>query len=461
MKNRAVRIALFLLAVLAFGGSGYELVLAENQAVAAHGAADAFQQKAQRLAASIRELRAAEYAFVAPGQGAAFWTGRAENLVASIKTDLTSLCASATAESADRPVSAAGTDAKPGAASCADARNDLAAIERAETNVRADLRAEQTQPAADLVFGELREANQALLAHVEEVRLGQAAADAMAAATLRTRQLATVGGAALFAVLILLLLTPGGGKPSTAKVGSSQPASGDNADTSPASSLPLHGGHLSITMPPTPPPADLKVRPAAASAERESAEGVREPRRPQAEPGLRRPAAPSGVGAAELSAAAGLCTDLAQLHEPAALHELLERVAKLLDAAGIVVWVDDAASAELRPALSHGYPAHALTRMRAISRSDDNATASAFRDRVLRVVPGDAHGNGAVAVPLLGPRGCVGVMAAEIRGGRECDRSTQALATIVAAQLAVLVNPLPAETEMNVPGELRVQVSPE
>ncbi|MBA2356580.1 MAG: hypothetical protein H0V80_18165, partial [Acidobacteria bacterium] len=50
---------------------------------------------------------------------------------------------------------------------------------------------------------------------------------------------------------------------------------------------------------------------------------------------------------------------------------------------------------------------------------------------------------GAIAVPLLVPQGCVGVLAAEIGHGREAAVATRALAQIVAAQLAVLI---PAES---------------
>jgi hypothetical protein len=406
MKNRAVRIALLLLAVLAFAGAGYELGLAENQATAARQAAEAFQQKALRLTTAVRELRAAEYAYVAPGQGTEFWTSRAATLLSAIAADLPNLCAAVVP---DNP-------AKPASASCTEAQDDLAVVERIDASVRGYLREDQALPAADIVFGKLREANQALAAHIDEVRVGQAAADAEAATALRTRQLATVGGAALFAVLILLLLTPGGASDAAARSESSGilPLSSESQAT---------GTGVSAGVSP--------ARPNVATGPQNTGVTTAGPR----------PAPAALSGAADLGQAARLCTDFAQLQEAADLRGLLGRVAELLHAAGVVVWVEDPASGMLRPSLSHGYPAHALARMRSISRDDDNATAIAFRQRVLHVVAGDGTGNGAIAVPLLAPGGCVGVMAAEIRGGLECDSSTQALATIVAAQLATLVHP--------------------
>ncbi len=72
---------------------------------------------------------------------------------------------------------------------------------------------------------------------------------------------------------------------------------------------------------------------------------------------------------------------------------------------------------------------------------DENATASAFRTSLLQTVKADAVSHGAIAAPLLTPAGCVGVMAAEVRGGGEQQEATLAAATIVAAQLATLVGP--------------------
>jgi hypothetical protein len=164
------------------------------------------------------------------------------------------------------------------------------------------------------------------------------------------------------------------------------------------------------------------------------------------------PEAPVRASDVNLAAAASLCTDFARLRETSELTALLARAADLLNAAGIVVWIDDRASGELRPALSHGYSAHALTRIHGIPKDEDNATARAFRDGALHVVVADGLSNGAIAAPLLTPDGCVGVMAAEIRRGYERRAGVQALAAILAAQLSTLVsNPAdaarPAEPE--------------
>jgi GAF domain-containing protein len=51
---------------------------------------------------------------------------------------------------------------------------------------------------------------------------------------------------------------------------------------------------------------------------------------------------------------------------------------------------------------------------------------------------------GALVSPIVTAEGCVGVLAAEISGGRESREDVRALATIFAAQLATVVSPVVA-----------------
>jgi hypothetical protein len=91
--------------------------------------------------------------------------------------------------------------------------------------------------------------------------------------------------------------------------------------------------------------------------------------------------------------------------------------------------------------VTHGYPAQLVTRLGTIPRDAQNATAAAFRTALLQTVHADSISNGAIAVPLVTPSGCVGVMAAEVRNGGETQDAKLAAAAIVAAQLATLVGP--------------------
>jgi hypothetical protein len=160
------------------------------------------------------------------------------------------------------------------------------------------------------------------------------------------------------------------------------------------------------------------------------------PAAPQAEP-----VSESKPAAANLSHAAQLCTDLARVADSRHLPGLLERTARVLDSAGIIVWVADPASNSLKPAMSFGYSDQVLSRMGNIHRDANNAVAAAFREGEMRMVDGGASTSGALVMPLLTPDGCIGALSAEMKGGSERDESSQALATIFAAQLAALVTP--------------------
>ncbi|OFW14319.1 MAG: hypothetical protein A3H29_06120 [Acidobacteria bacterium RIFCSPLOWO2_02_FULL_67_21] len=145
------------------------------------------------------------------------------------------------------------------------------------------------------------------------------------------------------------------------------------------------------------------------------------------------PPAPS----VDLGAAAALCTDLARVTDTAALSQLLARAAAILDAAGLIVWMG--AGEQLFAALGHGYGPDALGRFGPIGRDDTSAAAAAWRTGRLTVAAGDGSSHGGLVVPLAGQAACIGVLAIEIRHGREQDPAVQAVATVIAAQLATAV----------------------
>jgi hypothetical protein len=152
---------------------------------------------------------------------------------------------------------------------------------------------------------------------------------------------------------------------------------------------------------------------------------------------------PSRAVSPILKTAAELCTDFACMRDVHDLQQLLARASDVMDAAGVVVWLGNADGAELHPVLSHGYSDDTRARLPNVPRAANNAAAAAYRSGDLQIVlsrPGGAKG--AIVAPILGARGCIGALSAEIRGGGEASESVQALAAIVAAQLAgVLVTP--------------------
>lgn len=143
------------------------------------------------------------------------------------------------------------------------------------------------------------------------------------------------------------------------------------------------------------------------------------------------------LGAADMIEAADLCTAISRVDTATALTGLLARAATLLDGAGIIVWIG--AGEELFAATAHGYSAATMSRLGAIPRDSGNATAAAWRTGDLQVVPGGATSHGAIAAPLFGLGGCIGVFAVELRHGREADAMTRAISAMIAAQLATVV----------------------
>ncbi len=145
------------------------------------------------------------------------------------------------------------------------------------------------------------------------------------------------------------------------------------------------------------------------------------------------PAAPEGP---DLWAAAQLCTRLACTTDLADVRSLLREAAPILDARGLIVWIRDSRSTELKPALAYGYPDRVLAQLTPVGLDADNATAVACRSAHLCAVDAGDQSCGALAVPLMTPAGCAGVLAIEFRHGSRQTESTRAVAIILAAQLA-------------------------
>lgn len=144
----------------------------------------------------------------------------------------------------------------------------------------------------------------------------------------------------------------------------------------------------------------------------------------------------------DLAVVADICGALARTGDAEALRDALARAAAVLEARGIVVWIG--AGEQLFPAIACGYDDRIVARLGPIPRNAANATAAAWRSAQLRTVPADATSHGAIVVPLSGVNGCVGVLAAELRDGREQDATTRAVASVLAAQLAAIVPAWPA-----------------
>ncbi len=140
-----------------------------------------------------------------------------------------------------------------------------------------------------------------------------------------------------------------------------------------------------------------------------------------------------------LEAVADLSTRFGRAGTRDEILRLLEESARTLDATGVIVWIWDESSDELRPALVHGYSEKVLAYLPPVRRDADNATAAAFRSRSTCEVAASAQATGALVVPLQIPEGCVGVLAVELQPGIHPSSVRRANTTILAAAVAQLV----------------------
>lgn len=431
MSKRAVRLLVFLLAVAAVAAGGYELLRSERAAATARVSDAQFDDLYARALRAAFDLRTSQQALLIPQQGIDWWEERGRTAAADLDAVLQQL-----KQLAVEPEALNDLDAATAA---------LEALRSTQIRVLNAVRDHDRAGAATIVYGEGFEQSRTILDRLASAREAEASARAQRHTLSVQRNAAVAGAAAGLALLACLLLVARGRTPSLARADA--PANGSLLDLTlrPDARAAAHG-------------ADETVRTARVQASRATADEVT----PSTASAIAAPSAtatPAEVSPAaaspappirdrrkapELRAAADLCTDFARLLEPQELPGLLERAARLLDAQGLIVWIADDTGHLLTPTLSHGYPPQAIARLPAIGRDDDNATAAAFRVGELQVVKTNGMEPGAIAVPLITASGCVGVMAAEVRHGREASESARAISRIVAAQLATLVQVRPA-----------------
>lgn len=346
---------------------------------------------------AIADLHGAQAGYVAAGQGPAFWISRATDLFTRIETDLTSLRSATTS-----------TDAATHDDAALVALRDLKGI---DARARSDAMGDRRFEASDRVFTDSREANERLAAELGAARTSEQAAAAANLTRISKLRLIMNGVAIVFLLAVAAFFW-------RARPAESAPA--DAGITSIRPDLPLRLNVPSTPAAPSapPPPAQAAVAKSAPAA-----------------------AVVAARRDVNLRDAAELCVDLARVIDGRDMPSLLQRAATVLDAKGVILWMTDAAGAQLRPQLAHGYSDRVLTKMGTLQVDGDNVTSLAFRSVREQTVNGAASSSaGAIAVPLVTSSGCIGVLAAEINRQRP-SAETVDMARIIAAQLATLVIP--------------------
>jgi hypothetical protein len=419
MTNRILRTTLVVLALAAQAAAGFFLVRAERQKAAARDSFDHLVRDVSRAQTLVGEIRGAEAGLVATGQDPAEWAPKLAGLIQAVGDTLGKIDrASLSSESAQDL--AAVTEA-------------VAAFTKLSSHVRDLIAGEQPLTASSIVFGDAAQHLSTASAALASVATTEGQAVEREVARVSLNEAVALGGAAAWTLVVLLILLP--------RVAHA-PAAG-STEEAPATTFgqALAGPAAADREPPGDRGFDLDLGYRAPQASAVSSLDSPHESEREVEECLRRE---SGLrlnmdAPVDLAAAARLCGDLARMKDGHELAGLLARAAELLDASGIVLWIADPDGSTLRPAASHGYSDHALARMKTLSGRSDNAVSVAFQTGNPQVVRGSRDKAGAVVAPVIAAGGCVGTMAAEIRHGAEASPSVQAMAAIVAAQLASLV----------------------
>jgi hypothetical protein len=388
MRSRTAKFTLGVVAFIVFGAEAFFLVYSEKQIADLQGRVRAFDLHARETTDLLADLRPAQQAYVAAGQGIAFWMPKV----------------AATRETATKALASLREVATSSAAKTAldEATTSIGEFGAVDTRAREYLKAGQQLMAADVVFTEGAETATAAARHVEAARLEEhQALDASEAAIRRQEGFGLLGAGIVGALVILLL------------------AAAKSAHVELASSA---GRDEQID----------QVRPAD--------EGFSLREQPPAQTSSR-------VVSPLLKVAAEVCTDFGRVQDIEELKNVLGRAARVIEANGAVVWLGSTAGADLRPVLAHGYSSQTVARMQSVPKSADNAAAAAYRTGALQIVLSKPGGStGAIVAPLLSPDGCIGALSVETKGGGETSDSIQALAGIFAAQLAGVLAASAAET---------------
>jgi len=405
--------------VVALGVTAYLFRKGEADRRAEAVAGEAFSTAARGAARGTLELRAAQQAYVATGQADDFWASKVAATLGSLRDRLTSLRTAAVSSDARSQIDAA-----------TGSLDDFAQMDR---RAREYVRTGQKVVASDLIFSNAGELTDAAVASIDKAVTSELTARNVAAETFERRQVFALIAAAASAGLVMLLLLPRvqNDLPGPSFLEQSVPVPVVSTSSIRAADTAIIGHDGWST-----PKRSTDATPAEAIGAQPASQT------PPAETAAH-PVTGAAVPVLDFKVVATLCTELSRVDDTMALPPLLERAAAVLDAAGIILWIADPDGRELNPVLAQGYPQHLVNRLGTIPRGAENATAAAYRTGMLQTVFGNGTSNGAIAAPLLTCGGCVGVMAAEVKGDTERLEANLAAATILAAQLAYLVGPPP------------------
>ena len=387
MRSKTVRLFIIALVLIAFAAVAAFLVSTEKQIQVIADSASAFDIHAREASAALGEVRAAEQAYLVPGQGLPFWMHKVATTVDVARTVTATLRQSA--------------GSAPALSSLMEAEASLTEFESIDRRAREYMNGGEQLMASDVIFTEGAQAASTAGRQIETARAAERQSADAKSADVRRREALAAGGAAAFALVLMLTLVP----------------------------LPKPNDSVAV---------------ASSDAARDSEEFARVIPVPAPAPVVETPI--PWTTSPVLKAAADLAVAFGKVNEAAELTRLMARTADILDASGVIVWMGNSVGGDLRPVLVHGYSQQSLSRMAKVQRSADNAAAAAYRTGELQIVPSRPGFRGAVVAPILRADGCVGAFSAEIQSGGETSEGVQAVASIIAAQLGCVLPEMPVES---------------
>src|SRR4051812_18908951 len=192
MRSLAARLTFSAAAWIALGGVAIFVIQSEQRLASRHAAMRAFDLHARETADALAHARAGQQAYVAAGQGVAFWMPRVAALVQQSAGSVSSLREAAASAEARRVLGLA-----------AIAITDFGSLDQ---RARDYIRTGESLMAGDVVFTGGGEAAANAARQIEAARLAEREAFDAEEARVRKLQASAAGGAAMFAALALAIL---------------------------------------------------------------------------------------------------------------------------------------------------------------------------------------------------------------------------------------------------------------
>jgi CHASE3 domain sensor protein len=197
MSSRLIRILLVVFAIALGFAASYFLKVVGSKLTSNLAAADGLRDQATILIGSLANVRASQVAYVARGQGDAFWMARVSKLLPTLDQQMADFSAALTAPAAQ-----------------ADLELATAAVEnfhKLDARVRDYVRGDNSLPASDLIFSDGLESVGTATTQIEAALRDELQAREANVAALRKRALLVLGGGAGGILLVLLILAFTGG----------------------------------------------------------------------------------------------------------------------------------------------------------------------------------------------------------------------------------------------------------